>query len=99
MACKLRNEYLISYDVEDNKIRKKIFNELEKIGMRSVQKSVFWGFLTKAELTSVHRFIKQNLSKDDKTLITHTNFNGTGHSFLIGHDPHDFQDWEETSVI
>ncbi len=95
----LRQEYLISYDVEDNKIRTRIFKELGKYGLRSVQKSVFWGYLTLAELEAVKRYLKNSLEKIDKAFITHTNFNGRGQSYFIGHQKEDFRDWEENYVI
>ena len=95
----LRQEYLICYDIENNKIRKKIYDELARNGLRAVQKSVFWGYLTRAELNSIRRFISNIIDKDDKSLITRTNFHGRGFSYLIGHKKEDFEDWEENSVI
>ena len=95
----LRQEYLISYDVEDNKIRAHVYKELGKHGLKPVQKSVFWGYLTLAELESLKRYLNQSLEKADKAFITHTNFNGRGQSYFIGHQKHDFNDWDETGVI
>ncbi len=34
-------EVLVSYDIEDNKNRKKLFEELKDMGLNSIQKSVF----------------------------------------------------------
>ena len=99
MGYPLRQEYLISYDVENNKIRTRIFKELGRYGLRSVQKSVFWGCLTLAELAAIKRYLKTSLEKMDKAFITHTNFNGRGESFFIGHSESDFNDWEESDVI
>ncbi len=99
MASPIRQEYIICYDISDTKKRNKVFNELEKTGMKAVQKSVFWGYLTKAELYSCHRFISQIIEKDDRALITHTNFNGRGQSFLVGYKEADFQDWDENYVL
>lgn len=99
MSYPLRQEYLISYDVEDNRTRTRVFRELEKHGMKPVQKSVFWGCLTLAELEAVKRYLEANLNKVDKAFITHTHFNGRGRSYFIGHDKRDFTDWEESHVI
>ncbi len=99
MTYPLRQEYLISYDVEDNKTRTRIFKELEKNGLKAVQKSVFWGYLSLAELQSVKRYLDSNLAKTDKAFITHTNFNGRGQSYFVGHGKEDFNDWDETYVI
>lgn len=99
MAFQLRQEYLISYDVEDNKLRTKLYKELGRYGLRSVQKSVFWGYLTIAELHSVQRFVTSTLKETDCVFITHSNLNGRGNSFFFGHSASDFQDWEDSGVI
>ncbi len=99
MGLILRQEYLVCYDIEDNKIRKKVYNELAKNGLKPMQKSVFWGYLTQAELNGIRRFISHLVKKEDKTLITRTNFNGRGFSYLIGHKKKDFEDWKENCVI
>ena len=95
----LRKEYLISYDIEDNKTRNVIFKELGRYGLKPTQKSVFWGYLTLAELTAVKRFLNNSLKENDKVFITHTNFNRRGESYFIGHKKEDFSDWKETEVI
>ena len=99
MSYPLRQEYLVSYDVEDNKARTRIFKELEKYGLCPVQKSVFWGYLTMSELATIKRYLTDMLDKSDKAFITHSNFNGRGQSFFIGHNEQDFKDWEEHDVI
>jgi len=95
----LRQEYLICYDVEDNKLRTKLFKMLQSQGLKHVQKSVFWGYLTVAEINSIGRFITATIEDADKVLITHTNFNGRGQSHLFGHTKEEFKDWEENCVI
>ena len=99
MTYPLRQEYLISYDVENNKIRTGIFKELIKHGLKPVQKSVFWGYLTLADMEAIKRYLNAELKSADKVFITHTNFNGRGQSYFIGHNDTDFKDWEETGVI
>ncbi|MCE2504135.1 MAG: CRISPR-associated endonuclease Cas2 [Chlorobi bacterium] len=96
---KLRQEYLISYDVEDNKARSRLYKELAGYGLRSVQKSVFWGHLSMAELQAVKRELQKYLDAHDKAFITHSSFNGRGQSYFIGHDEEDFKDWKENHVI
>lgn len=99
MPQPLRQEYLIAYDIEDNKIRTRVYKELLKYGLTAVQKSVFWGYLTNAELNSVKRYLQDRLKQTDRVFITHSNFNSRGHHFFMGHAITDFQDWEETGVI
>ena len=99
MSESLRSEYLISYDVEDNKIRRKIRKEVLKYGMTPVQKSVVWGYLTFAELQSIKRHLEEHIQGEDKAFITRTNFNGRGQSFFIGHNKEEFLDWKEYDVL
>ena len=37
-------EVLVTYDIEDNKNRKKLFDKLKDMGLNSIQKSVFCPF-------------------------------------------------------
>lgn len=99
MTYPLRQEYLISYDIEDTRLRTRVFKELGKYGLNAVQKSVFWGCLTEAELNGLKRFFDETLQENDKAFITRTNFNGRGQSYHIGHQASDFKDWEEVNVI
>ena len=94
-----RQEYLISYDIEDNKIRNKVYRELGKHGLKPVQKSVFWGYVSMAEMEAITRYLNSALGDSDKAFATRTTFNGRGHSYTIGHQAQDFSDWEETCVI
>jgi len=54
--------YLISYDIEDNKRRKKISDLLEGYGVR-VNYSVFEFYLTQKELDEIIKEAKQILNK------------------------------------
>ena len=100
---KLRQEYLISYDVTDNKSRTELYKELVGLGLRAVQKSVFWGYLSVAELASVKRTLHKYLDTPDKSsdrgFIARSNFNGGGKSYFVGHNKEDFEDWRESDVI
>ena len=96
---KLRQEYLISYDIEDNKIRTQLYKALLGYGLRAVQKSVFWGYLSAAELAAVRRDLQTRLKTTDKAFITRSNFNSRGNSYYMGHSTEDFTDWQESGVI
>lgn len=63
------NEVLVSYDIEDNKQRKKLHNELKDLGLLAIQKSVFWGHLNKAEESAVRRLFKQYCREGDKAFV------------------------------
>lgn len=67
--ARLYNEVLVSYDIADTKQRTKLFNKLKDISLTSIQKSVFWGHLNKAEEASVKRLLKTYCAKADKAFI------------------------------
>ena len=96
----IRNEYLVSYDIENNKKRTKLFNLLEGHGLFSIQKSVFWGFLTKAEYNAISRYIIKELSCSDKCLILPISINSRNQSTTcLGYKESDFQDWKEYGTL
>ncbi len=99
MTYPLRQEYLIAYDIVENKTRTLVYNELYAYGLNAIQKSLFWGYLTSAEINAISRYFEKYLQQSDKAFITHTNFNGRGQSFFFGHEPTDFQDWDESIVV
>ena len=96
---KIRREYLISYDIEDSKVRNRIHQCLLSYGLRSVQKSVFWGYLAIPEVNSIKRTLDNSLSPLDKAFIASSNFNGRGQSYFVGHTKNDFSDWKENYVL
>ncbi len=95
----LRREYLICYDISENKIRGEVFKELEKYGLKPAQKSVFWGYLTMAELSAVKRYFSSVLEETDKAFIVRSSFNSLGESWFFGCQKDSFTDWKETDVI
>lgn len=71
--------YLICYDIEDNKNRTKLFERLKDFGLLAVQKSVFYGELSKAEKLTIKELLSKYCTKEDKAIITSINldFNDT----------------------
>ena len=53
-------DYLIAYDIEDNKNRSKVFEMLKDFGLRAVQKSVFFGELSNAEKIEIKIFLSNS---------------------------------------
>ncbi len=66
---KLYNEVLVSYDIEDNRQRTRLFKKLKEISLRPIQKSVFWGYLNLAEERAVRRLIAEHCARGDKAFI------------------------------
>lgn len=69
------NEVLVAYDVEVNKFRTKLFKRLKDYGLIPIQKSVFWGRLTKAEIAAVERLFPEFLKgENDRAFIVRADF-------------------------
>lgn len=63
-------EVLIAYDIEDNKTRTRLFNQLKDVGMISVQKSVMWGRLLPADIKLAKRILDNEIeSETDKAFV------------------------------
>lgn len=58
---KLYKKYLVCYDIENNKVRSRFFDELKDLGLIPLQKSVFWGDLSQAELQALQRLANDML--------------------------------------
>jgi|SRR5690606_24513406 len=58
------NHYLVCYDVANDKVRKRMFEFLKDLGLVSLQKSTFWGQLTRAELAALKREAHKELDPD-----------------------------------
>ena len=65
--------YLIAYDIENDKLRNKLANELLATGCIRLQKSVFAGKLKGALFKHMEKWLKKNVDTtkypDDKVLI------------------------------
>lgn len=63
-------EVIIAYDIENNKVRTQLFNQLKDVGMISIQKSVMWGRLLPADINLAKRILKEILdNKTDKAFV------------------------------
>lgn len=54
-------EVLVCYDIQDNRRRQRLADALKDLGLESVQKSVFWGFLTLTERKRLPALFEKNL--------------------------------------
>lgn len=62
-------EVIVSYDIEDNRNRKKLFEELKDMGLSPIQKSVFWGHLKLAEIKILPNLFCKYCSDGDKAFF------------------------------
>ncbi|QIW10328.1 CRISPR-associated endonuclease Cas2 [Francisella sp. LA112445] len=95
----LRKEYLIAYDIEDNKIRTTIYKQLLAYGLKAVQKSVFWGCVSIAELNAIKRLFDNSLDTFDKVFIARVNMQEQKLDYSFGYDEKVFKDWDEYGHI
>ncbi|MGN0916521.1 MAG: CRISPR-associated endonuclease Cas2 [Succinivibrio sp.] len=62
-------KYLVCYDIENDKTRKKVHTFLKDIGLIPLQYSVFYGALNRAEVTAMRLKLKELIKiKSDKCL-------------------------------
>lgn len=81
-------DYLITYDIEDNKNRTKVFEKLKDFGLIAVQKSVFFGELSNAEKIEIKAFLAKYCDKNDKVIISKFDLKFED---LIGYEKSDFE--------
>ncbi len=63
-------EIIVSYDIENNKKRTEIFNDLKDLGMISIQKSVMWGKLLPADIRLINILLENKLDKEKDKAFT-----------------------------
>lgn len=64
------SQVIVSYDIEDNKNRKKLYDELKDIGLIPIQKSVFWGYVLVSEKRVIKELFKKYCDKNgDKAFL------------------------------
>ena len=97
---KIRQEFIISYDISETKDRTALYNILLGYGLFPVQKSVFWGKITQAEQNAISRALQDYIKDNDKAFILPINVNRKNSKVcLFGYDDDDFTDWKSNDVI
>lgn len=94
----LRSQYLVCYDIADNRSRAKVADSLLNLGLLHIQKSVFWGFLSVAEINSIIAGADELLESADKLLVTPVNTRNKNTRYL-GHHGGTFTDWRDHASI
>lgn len=67
------NEVLVCYDIQDNRTRQKLFQKLKETGLVPAQKSVFWGYVNRAEEKAVQRLLQEHCARGDKGFVVRVN--------------------------
>jgi len=93
------SQVIVSYDIEDNKNRKKLFEELKDLGLKPIQKSVFWGYVLMSEKRVIKRLFKKYCDiKIDKAFMTNVVLDKDLDN-LFGYDESDFRHPESFEII
>lgn len=87
-------EVLVSYDIEENKNRKKLFDTLKDMSLVSIQKSVFWGHLKLAEIKMLPHLFEKYCSDNDKAFFVKANLSKEILKNSFGYDKEDFEEKE-----
>lgn len=93
------SQIVVSYDIEDNKNRKKLFEELKDLGLRPIQKSVFWGYVMVSEKRVIKGLFKRycNINSDKAFMVNATINKDLSSSF--GYDEDDFKHPESFEIV
>ena len=87
-------EVLVSYDIEENKSRKKLFDELKDMSLVSIQKSVFWGHLKGAEIKMLPHLFEKYCTKNDKAFFVKARLSKEILKNSFGYEKCDFEEKE-----
>lgn len=64
-------QIIVSYDISNTKNRNIFFDELKNLGLISIQKSVFWGYVMSYEKRIIRELFKKYCNtKTDKAFIS-----------------------------
>lgn len=96
---KLYNETLVTYDIQDNKDRTKLSDELKDIGLISIQKSVFWGYLLPAEERNLIYLFNKYCQNEDKAIYTRANLVKNISYQTVGYSPEFFNLLKSYEII
>ncbi len=93
------SQIIVSYDISDTKKRNKFFDELKDLGLISIQKSVFWGYVLGSEKRIIKELFKTYCDKDtDKAFISNASLDKDLKN-CFGYDADDFKHPENFEII
>jgi CRISPR-associated protein Cas2 len=84
-------EVIVTYDIEDNKNRKKLFEALKDMGLNPIQKSVFWGHLKMAEIKILPNLFDKHCAKGDKAFFVRADLSDEILKNSFGHTHEEFE--------
>lgn len=96
---RLRREVVVSYDIENDKSRKKLHDKLKDVGLLPIQLSVFWGFVTNAEMKALKRLLNHYTDEKDRSFIIKTNLTKEPSDNFYGYSNFSFKEPENYDVL
>ena len=92
-------QIIVSYDIREKKKRNKFFEELKDLGLVSIQKSVFWGYILPSEKRIIKELFKKycEIQTDKAFIVNVTLDKDLNDSF--GYDEDDFSHPESFEII
>ena len=87
----MNKEFLVCYDIADDKMRNRFFNRMKDLGLFNIQDSVFWGYLNSAEEKAVYRELQKHTADDsDYGFIINVNLSKVITLSTVGYSLDDF---------
>lgn len=93
------SQIIVSYDISETKKRNKFFDELKDLGLKPIQKSVFWGYVKPSEKRVIKElFLLYCDVKTDKAFMSNAVLDKEL-SNTFGYDENDFSHPESFKII
>ena len=93
------SQVLVCYDIENDKKRRKLYEELKDLGLRPVQKSVFWGYLLQSEKRVVKYLLKKYCDKStDRGFMVNANLD-KNLEYSVGYSKDEFKKPDSFDII
>jgi len=84
-----RSQTLVAYDISNNKVSRKTRELLERLGLRALQKSIYWGLLYPAESRYLLQKVQELLEKTDKFFLIKGTWEGQLKEHSFGYQEED----------
>ncbi len=96
----IRSEFIVCYDVHQNRARRKLMEGLKDLGMKHLQESVFWGHLNAAERRAVLGLFRKHLDPaNDLAFLAPARMKENSEKHYFGHHLSDFEAWPEVESV
>lgn len=92
-------QVIVSYDISNTKNRNKFYEELKNLGLISIQKSVFWGYILQSEKRVIKELFQKYCDiKIDKAFLVNASLDKDIDN-TFGYDIDDFKHPDSFEII